>query len=399
LQDGASNRGNRSLSVVGRLANNSDLLQAQAQLDGVAARLAAEYPESNRGTLAAPDRPRPMRVVEHSRMHPSFRSQTAMIAGVLIAAVALVLLIACANVAGLLLSRATARQREMAVRLALGASRGRLVRQMLTESLILGAAGGALGLLVALWTADVLPSFFPAEQARLLDAHVDVRVFAFTAVVAVLSGIVFGLAPAFQSLKAPAATALGSDATRAGEARGGVRIRKILVMSQVAVASVLLISAVLLTRSLTNALDADLGFTTRQAVLTSIELPAAMNAAAARPYFESLLDAVNGTAGVEEAALARFVPVASTSRRGFRIEGYVPRPGEDREFHYNVVSRSFFSTLGIKAARGRLFRGKRPRRTPGRRREPCVRRRFYNGAAVGRRIRDSRDLELEIVGA
>ena len=398
VRGGPSNRGNRSLSIVGRLAEGSSLVQAQAQLEGVAARLAAEYPETNRGTLAAPDRPRPILVVRHTRMPPSFRGQIAMISGVLLAAVALVLLIACANVAGLLLSRATARQREMAVRLALGASRGRLLRQMLTESLILGAAGGALGLLVALWTADVLPSFFPAEQARLLDARVDARVFGFTAVIAILSGIVFGLAPALQGLKAPAAAALRSDATRSGESRGGVRIRKALVMGQVAVASVLLISAVLLTRSLTNALDADLGFTTRQAVLSSIELPVTMNAATARPYFDSVLDAVNTTAGVEEAALARFVPVAGTSRRGFRIEGYVPRPGEDREFHYNIVSRSFFSVLGIRAASGRLFeesdRGGRPVAIVNH----VFANRFYNGAAVGRRIRDSRGLDLEIVG-
>ncbi len=395
---GPADRGSRSISIVGRLAKGADLVQAQTQLDAVAARLATDYPESNRGTLAAPDRPRPMLVLGHTRMDPSFRGQVSMISGVMLAAVALVLLIACANVAGLLLSRATARQREMAVRRALGASRARLVRQMLTESLILGAAGGALGLLVALWTADALPSFFPAEQAGLLDAHVDARVFAFTAAVALLSGIVFGLAPAFQGLKAPAAAALRSDATRAGEGHGGVRIRKMLVMSQVAVASVLLISAVLLTRSLSNALNADLGFTTKQAVLSSIELPATMNAASARPYFDSVIDAVDATPGVEEAALARFVPVASTSRRGFRIEGYVPRPGEGREFHYNVVSRTFFSTLGINALRGRLFeesdRGGRPVAIVNK----VFADRFYNGAAVGRRIRDSRDIELEIVG-
>jgi putative ABC transport system permease protein len=355
-----SQRGNRSLSIIGRLSNGSDLVQAQAQLDGVAARLAVAYPDSNRGTLAAPDRPRPIIVVQHSRMHPSFRGQVAMISGVLLAAVALVLLIACANVAGLLLSRATARQREIAVRLALGASRARLLRQMLTESLILGAAGGALGLLVALWTADVLPSFFPPEQARLLDAHIDGRVFGFTAAVALLSGIVFGLAPAFQGLKTSAATALRSDAMRAGEGRGGVRIRKALVMGQVAVASVLLVSAVLLSRSLTNALNADLGFTTKQAVLSSIELPPQIDATAAAPYFDAVLNAVDGIAGVEEAALARFVPVAGTSRRGFTVDGYVRRPGEGREFHYNIVSRTFFSALGMKTASGH--------------RQPCVRR-------------------------
>jgi predicted permease len=398
IPTGSPERGNRSLSVVGRLSPGADLRQAQAQLDGIAAALAAEFPATNRGTLAAPDRPRPMIVVRHTRMHPSFRGQVTMIAGVLLAAVALVLLIACANVAGLLLSRATARQREMAVRLAIGASRQRLVRQMLTESLILGIAGGALGLLVALWTADVLPSFFPADQAQLLDARIDRRVFGFTAAIALISGIVFGLAPALQGLRASAAAALRTDAARSGDVRGGVRLRKALVTGQVAVASVLLVSSILLTRSLWNALNADLGFSTKQAVLSSLELPAHLSEAAARSYFDSAAEAVGRIPGVEETAFARWLPVAGISRRGFTVEGSVRRPGEGREFHYNIVSHNYFSAMGITPIQGRGFeesdRGGRPVAVVNH----IFANRFYGGNAVGRHIRDSRDLDLEIVG-
>ena len=398
VPSGAPERGNRSLSVVGRLSPGSDLTQAQAQLDGIAATLAAEFPATNRGTLSAPDRARPMIVVRHSRMHPAFRGQVTMVAAVLLAAVALVLLIACANVAGLLLSRATARQREIAVRLAIGASRRRLVRQMLTESLILGVAGGALGLLVALWTADVLPSFFPADQAQLLDVTIDRRVFGFTAAIALISSIVFGLAPALQGLRASAMAALRTDSARSGEVRGGARLRKALVTGQVAIASVLLVSSILLTRSLSNALNADLGFSTKQAVISSIELPPQMTGAAAAAYFDTMLEAVGSIPGVQEAAIARSVPVAGLSRRGFTVEGYVRRPGEGREFHYNIVSRSFFSAMGIRPIQGRAFdetdRGGRPVAVVNH----IFANRFYGGNAVGRHIRDSRNLDLEIVG-
>jgi putative ABC transport system permease protein len=391
-------RGSRSTSIVGRLQADFDLAQAQAQLDGIAARLAAAYPTTNRGTLAQPDRPRPIVAVPHSRMHPSFRGQVTMIATVLLAAVGLVLLIACANVAGLLLTRATARHKEIAVRRALGASGGRLLRQMLTESLLLGIAGGALGLLVALWTADVLPSFFPAEQAQLLDARIDWRVLTFTAVVGILSGITFGTAPALQGLKATSVAALRADAARAGDGRG-VRLRKLLVMSQVALAAVLLVSAVLLTRSLTNAFNADLGFATKRAVLASLELPAHQDPASGVAYFDEVLRGVGAVPGVDEVAYARSVPVAGISRRGFTVEGYVPRTGEGRELHYNVVSHSFFTTMGIKALQGRLFN--ESDRT-GRRiaivNHIFAARYFRGSSAVGRHVRDSMGTDLEIVG-
>ena len=395
--DTADARGDRGLYVVGRLASGVGLQQAQVQLDGIAARLAAAYPKSNLGTLAHPDRPRPMIALRHTRLPPDFRGQVAMIGGVLMAAVGLVLLIACANVAGLLLSRATARGREVAVRLALGAIRPRILRQMLTESAILGAAGGALGLLFALWTADVLPSFFPAEQARLLDARVDMPVVLFTAAVGLVSGLIFGLAPALQGLRMPAMAALRSDTAGAGDRRG-VRARKLLVVAQVAVASILLVSAALLTRSLSNAVEADLGYSTRYAVLSSIELPPAAPEQQGLAYYERMLQDVRTIPGVEAAGLARFVPVAGGSRRRFTMQGYVPRPGEDRELHFNIVDPGFFATMGITALRGRVFQPEDAGGRPVAVVNHVLADRYFNGNAVGRTITDSQGFEMEIIG-
>jgi len=395
-RDTPAERGTRGTEIVGRLDERSDLRAAQAELDGIAARLAAAYPDTNRGTLARPTDPRPMVVVSHARLDPRFRAEAGMIATTLMVAVALVLLIACANVAGLLLSRATARGHEVAVRLALGASRGRVFRQMLTESVVLGMAGGALGLLCALWTADALPSFLPAEQARLLDAGVDWRVLSFTTAIALASGLIFGLAPALHGARSSAARALRSDA-RAGETRRTVSARNILVVLQVAAASILLVSGTLLTRSLSNALTADPGFSTRQALLHSVALPPAMSPEQGRTYYEALVTAVGAVPGVESVGLARVVPVAGGSRRVFRIPGYIPQPREDMELHVNTVHRNYFATLGFVAIEGRLFE---PADVAG---APIVvvnetfARRYFGGAAVGRRIR-TRDTELEIVG-
>jgi predicted permease len=390
-------RGNRGLSVVGRLADGASMRQAQGQLDAVATSLAAMSPGTNRGTLARPDDPRPMIVVPHTRLDPRFRSEVATIGATLMASVGLVLLIACANVAGLLLSRATARSREVAVRLALGATRGRVLRQMLTESLVLGATGGLLGLLFALWTADALPSFFPAEQARLLDARVDWAVVLFTAAIALASGLACGLAPALHGMRSPSALALRGSDGRTGDARKTVSARNVLVVAQVAVASVLLVSAMLLTRSLFNALQVDPGFSTRQAVLLSIELPSTLSREEGHAYYESVVTAVGAVPGVERASLARVVPVAGGSRRLFRVPGYVPTAGEDMELHVNSVHRGYFETMGFVPIDGRLFQSSDAGRVPIVVVNDVLADRYFGGHAVGQRMQGGKTV-YEIVG-
>jgi predicted permease len=396
-RDNPNERGNRSFSMVGRLQQGASIQQAQAQLDAIAARLAQSYPDSNLGTLAQPTAPRPMVVVPHSRLHPRFRTEAAMIGAILTVAVALVLLVACANVAGLLLSRATSRAREIAVRLAVGASRGRILRQMLTESVVLGGAGGAVGLLFSLWTADALPSFLPAEQARMLDAGVDWTVIIFTTAIALLSGLVFGLAPAFHGLRSSAAGALRNDAGRAGDSQRTTAARNVLVVAQVALASVLLVSAALLARSLINAANADLGFSTRNAAVLSIELPSTMNGSRGLAYYETLLSTIASIPGVEIATIARIIPIAGGSRRMFSVPGYVPAAGEDMELHINTVQRDYFATMGIVPIHGRVFDASDSPTAPVVVVNDVFADRYYGGKAVGRRIRSS-NTDLEIIG-
>ena len=395
----ASGRGDRGVSLVGRLATGASVEAANTQVTGIAARLARDYPESNRGTLQNPESPRPMLVVPHTRMPAAFRGQVLALGGVLMGAVLLVLLIACANVASLMLARATARRREVAIRLSLGAGRRRVAQQMLTESLLLAAGGCVVGILVALWTADVLPSFFPAEQAELLDAAVDVRVFAYTASVSLLAALLFGMAPAIQAFRTPSAASLRPSAGEA-TARGGGRLRRSLIAAQIALATVLLVAAGLLVQSLVNTLSADLGFATKRALLASVELPrAGATDERSLATFQSALERVRAVPGVESATLTTSLPLNRTSRRGFRIDGYVPRPGEDREFPYFVVDSEYFRTFQIDVLEGRAFdrrddlRGARVVMVNN-----LFAERYFGGQGVGKRIIDSHGTPLEVIG-
>ena len=394
----ADARGDRSLAIVARLRERASLGEAQTQVSSLAARLALAYPDSNRGTLAAPNEPRPMIALRHSRLPPEFTPMVAAVSAILMAAVGLVLVIACANVAGLLVARAIARDNEMAVRRALGAGRARVVRQLLTESLLLGIGGGLCGLLLALWTADVLPSFFPAEQAQLLDTSVDGRTVAFIAAISLASSLMFGLAPALHASGATASLSLRAGAARGSEGRSGARLRRVLVGAQVAAAVVLLVSSGLLVKSLTNALEADLGFGTREGVVATVE-PTVLDETQALRYYASVLERVRSMPGVRGAAFVRTLPLSRASRRGFRIEGYDAKPGEDMELVVNVVSDGYFETMQIPVRTGRTFGSQdRPGGAPVAIVNDLLANRFFAGNALGKKLRDSRGRVMEIVG-
>jgi predicted permease len=315
-------------------------------------------------------------------------------------AVGLVLLMGCANIANLLLSRGTVRGREMAIRLALGARRARLVRQLFTESLLLGVAGGALGLLMSLWTADVLPSFFPAEQARMLETSIDMRIVLFTVVVSVVGSLLFGLAPAWQGTRPEASTILRGDAGRLTDGPHGTRLRRILVAAQVALAVVLLVSAGLLVRSLTNALHSDLGFGARRAVLASVEpLAPEFDAAARASYYAAAIERVRGVSGVEAVSLVRTLPLTRSSRRRFVPDGYSHRPGEDRELRFNIVGNDYFDVMQMPLVAGRHFDERdRPGTTQVAMVNTLLAQHYFGGSAVGRQVTDSGNRVLEIIG-
>lgn len=392
-------RGNRSLSIVARLRDGISLREAQTQVSGLAARLAQAHPESNLGTLQAPTEPRPMFVLQHTRLPPDLRPTVEAVGAILIGAVGLVLVIACANVAGLLVSRAISRDREMAVRLALGAGRLRIVRQLLTESLLLGIGGGVCGLLLALWTADVLPSFFPAEQARLLDTSVNVGVVSYIAVLSVASSLLFGLAPALHASGTASAISLRASAGRTSDGRGGTRLRRVLVAGQVAAAVVLLVCSGLLVKSLANALEADLGFGTREGVVATAELPDTVAELQGLQYYSAVLERVRGLSGVRGAAFVRNLPLSRSSRRGFQVEGYQPKPNEDMELVINVASPGYFETMQIPLRQGRTFDSRDRAGAPAVAIvNDLLAARFFGNNALGKKITDSSGRAMEIVG-
>jgi predicted permease len=284
------------------------------------------------------------------------------------------------------------------VRRALGAGSGRLLRQLLTESAVLAAISAGLGLLFAAWTADVLPSFFPAEQAVLIDAAPGWRVALFALALAAVAAVLVGLMPSVRAVRPPLAASLrgaAGDIT----ARSASRARTMLVAVQVAIACVLLVTAALLVQSVANQRHADLGFTTRSALLLSVDVPSTIAEANGMHFYNEARERVARLPGVLDVAWARTLPLALGARRGFRPDGYVPRAGEDLELNYNSVSPSYFSALGSAILGGRVFDARDRAGSP-----PVVivndvlAKRFFRGAAVGRHLTDSSGTVLEIVG-
>ncbi len=396
-------RGNRGIEITGRLKSGVTPEQAQSELTTLASRLAQSYPETNLGTLERPNEPRPVTVLRESRIEPAAQRNLWFVSLLLFAVVGLVLLIACANVANLTLARTSMRRREIAVRLALGASRWRLVQQLLTESTMLALVGGAAGLLLALWAVDLLPSFFPPEAAGGLDLSLDWRVLAFTFSVSVLTGLLFGLAPALQASRPNLIPALKEDAGGSGYGPRRLSLRNALVVAQLALSLVLLIGAGLFLRSLRQSIAFDPGFTTQNLLLASLETRGAkLSKEQGQAFYQQALERVGGLPGVSAVSLTRNVPISGGgSRRTVEIEGYQPQPNESTELNFNVVGSAYFKTMNIPVVAGRDFNQQDREGGPGVViiNEELARRYFPGQNAVGKRLRlDSEQRPAEIVG-
>jgi predicted permease len=337
------------LEAVGRLKPGVTLASAQASLRVLSASLGQEYPE-NRGEQFT--------VVEANRARAfggttdDLKRFTAILAGL----VGLVLLIACFNVANLLLAKASRRQKEIGLRLSLGASPRRILRQLLTESLLLSALAGAVGLLIAAWAVEFYRVFDPPSFFRLeIDFSLDRRVLGFTALVSVLTGVVFGLAPALQVSRSGQLAALKDQPPALGQDRRRSRLQSSLVTAQVALCLVSLIAAGLLLRSLSNTLAVDPGFETRNGLVLPINLGFGQyEEAEGRQFFRQAVERVASLAGVRSAALAAYVPLGPVhGSHWVRIEGYERGEGESMQLKRNMVSPDYFETMGIPILRGR----------------------------------------------
>jgi predicted permease len=355
--DRIAERGNRGLALVGRLADDATLPQAQAQLDAVAQGLHRTYPQAwtdvsgaARRVTVAPERA--------LRVPPDAAAPLAAFLLMLALTVGLVLLVACANVAGLLVARATDRQQEVAVRLSLGASRGRLVRQMLVEAGLLAALAGGAGLVVAQWILAALERIHPPLPLPVrLDFAIDGTVLAATLALTALTVLAFGLVPALQATR---------GIHRAASQRGGLPdrarrlpLRGVLVASQVALSVVLLVLAGLFVRSLQLSSHSDVGFDASRVLVATID-PSMLDYSPERgaQLYEDLLTRLRAMPGVQTASVAQVVPLAldfDSGRRGMRPSHYQRQPGEDMEVHYNRISPDYLATMGIRLLRGRDF--------------------------------------------
>jgi len=356
--DMLKDRSARWLSIVGRLADGVEPKQATSEFNLLANQQRNTYPESW-SDISGGSRAMTIQPERESRLDPSLRGAILEFIALLWAIIGLVLIVACANVANLLLGRAAARRKETAIRLALGAQRSRLVRQLLTESIMLSLIGGLVGLLLAFWGTSILQTFKPPISTPLtFDFSIDIRALVFTLIVSLITGIVFGLAPAMQSSKPDLVQALKGESAVHGKAHKKYGLRNLLVIFQVALSLVLLIGAGLFVRSLQNANSIDLGFQSSNVLLTSFDLHlSGYNSANGRGFYEQLLDRGKSLPGVRNATLASVVPLGldDQSRRAVLIENRLYAPGEDNELYFNVVGPDYFQTLGIPVLQGRDF--------------------------------------------
>ena len=343
---GTESRGGQNDVAVGRLKFGVSLEQAQTELIGIAGRLEQEYPESNKG-----------RSVALNRMRDEMVGNVRLTLYLLWGAVSVVLLIACANTATLLLGKATARTREIAVRATLGASHRRIIRQLVTESLLLASLAGALGLLFAYWGTKVLLSLAPGDLPRVTETGIDTWVLAFTLGISLATSVLFGLVPALYASKIHLNDALKQAGTRSIIGGRMVRVRGMLVVIEIALAVSLLTGAGLLIKSFVALQHVNLGFRTENVLVMRASVPAPTPEAASK-FFVDVLPRIAGRPGVSAVGATMAPPGKVESAGGYFIDHKPERPDEFTNAPFalkNIVAPGTFAALGIPLKNGRDF--------------------------------------------
>lgn len=375
-------RGMHWVKVIGRLKSDGGSAQAQAELQTIGQRIAGQFPESHTNTSVFCE---PLQTEVIGSVKPLMFA--------LLAAVTLVLLIACANVANLLLVRSAARQKELAIRLALGANRATIVRQLLTESLVLAVLGGALGILLARWGVDALIAAIPDATLNFLpylrNLALDGRVLGFTSGLTILTGLIFGLAPALQASK-PAVQAALKEGGRSS-AGSGKRLQQFLVAGEIALALVLLIGAGLMIKSTLRLLQVNPGFNPEKLLLLSFTADSQKYATpeAQATLHQQLLTRVAAVPGVRGAATIDVVPLTGGNTSiGYAAGRPIPPPDEMTEFNYRVASENYFRVMEVPLMLGRYFTPQDNTKTPNVIivNQTLAQRMFTGQSAVGQRI-------------
>jgi predicted permease len=337
-------------NLIGRLKPGVSVQQTQTELSVIASRIEQENKQSHAGTG--------LKLVP---LQEQVVGQVKPILLVLLAAVGFVLLIACANVASLLLTRSLSRQKEVAIRAALGASRWRVIRQLLTESILLSLVGGAAGLLIAYWGVGALVAILPESQLNALpflkSLHIDTSILAFSFGLSLLTGIVFGLAPALQSSRLDLNEVL-KEGGRSSAGGAGHRLRSALVMSEIALAVVLLVGAGLMMKSLLRLLQSNIGFNPQNVLTMTVGLPAAKYTDANQQvaFYDQLEERVQSLPGVTGSGTVDVLPLQGGNTTRFYVDGDpIPQPGQEIEANQRVVDESYFQTLGVPIIAGRAF--------------------------------------------
>ncbi len=379
------NYGSHHIAIIGRLKPGRTLPQAQAELTAIARRLEQQHPEELKdfGVTVKP-------------LHEQVIGKSRVAILVLLCVVGFVLLIACANVANLLLARAAARQKEVAIRTALGASRSRVIRQLLTESVLLAFIGGALGVLLAMWGVDLLVALSPGDIPRTGEIGIDARVLAFTFGVSLLTGLIFGLAPALQASSHDLHEALKEGGRGGTTGPRRARVRAALIVSEVALALVLLVGAGLLVRSFFKLRQVSPGYDPENVLTLNTPLPDTRykEGAQVTAFYERLVERVKALPGVEAVGAISHLPLAGGEELdGFEVEGRPsPESGENAQTaDFRVVTTDYFSAMKIPLLRGRYFTEQDRSDAPGVIIiDETLARRFFPGEdPLGKRINES----------